>query len=57
MKKDITIIPVDSMDDILKHALVKPLVPIEWTEQDKAALDAVLRPGEEETDVSGVLPH
>ena len=26
------------MDDILKHALVAPLVPIEWTDADEAAL-------------------
>ncbi len=56
VKKDLTLVPVESMDDILRHALVKPLVPIEWTEEDNAALDEVVRSGEDEADVS-VLPH
>ena len=34
VKKDLTIISVESMDDILKHALVAPLIPIEWTDAD-----------------------
>ena len=38
VKKDLTIVAVESMDDILKHALVAPLVPIEWTDADEAAL-------------------
>ena len=56
VKKDLAIVPVESMDDILRHALVKPLVPIEWTEEDEAALDKVIGAGEAEAEVS-VLPH
>ena len=56
VKKDVAIVSVESMDDILKHALAKPLVPIEWTAEDEAALDKVVGSGEEEGDVS-VLPH
>ena len=56
VKKDVAIVSVESMDDILKHALTKPLVPIEWTAEDEAALDKVVGSGEEEGDVS-VLPH
>ncbi len=29
------VIPVTGMDDVLKHALVQPLVPIEWDEADE----------------------
>jgi ATP-dependent Lon protease len=57
VKKDLTIIPVESMDEVLKHALIKPLVPIEWTEEDAAALDRVVGSGEEEAGVGGGLPH
>jgi ATP-dependent Lon protease len=32
VKRGMTIIPVSSVDELLKHALVKPLVPIEWSE-------------------------
>ena len=56
VKKDVAVVSVESMDDILKHALAKPLVPIEWTAEDEAALDKVVGSGEEEGDVS-VLPH
>ncbi len=53
VKKDLTIIAVESMDDILKHALVAPLVPIEWTDADEAALHGLGT--DDDADVS-VLP-
>ncbi len=56
VKKDLTIIAVESMDDVLKHALTKPLVPIEWNEDDEPVEN--MSGAEEEADVSGgVLPH
>jgi ATP-dependent Lon protease len=54
VKKDIVIVTVESVDDILKHALVRPLVPIEWTDADEAALDE-LASADDDADVS-VLP-
>ena len=54
VKKDLTIVSVDSMDDILKHALVKPLVPIEWTDEDEAALDKIAA-SDDDADMS-ILP-
>ena len=53
VKKDLTIVSVESMDDILKHALVAPLVPIEWTDADEAALGGL--GADDDADVS-VLP-
>ena len=53
VKKDLTIVPVESMDDILRLALVRPLVPIEWTEDDEAALHG--SDDDDDADVS-VLP-
>ena len=55
VKKDITIVSVDSVDDILKHALVKPLVPIEWTDEDEAALDR-LSASDDDADVRIMPP-
>ena len=55
VKKDITIVSVDSVDDILKHALVKPLVPIEWTDEDEAALDR-LAASDDDADVRIMPP-
>src|SRR5713226_2784369 len=33
VKKGLTIVPVGTVDELLKHALVKPLAPIEWSEE------------------------
>jgi ATP-dependent Lon protease len=38
VKKDLTIVPVSSVDQVLQHALVRPLVPIEWRDDEPAAL-------------------
>ena len=32
VKRGLNIIPVKSVDEVLKHALVRPLTPIEWIE-------------------------
>ena len=32
VKKGLNIVPVGTVDDLLRHALVKPLTPIEWTD-------------------------
>jgi ATP-dependent Lon protease len=33
VKKGLEIVPVATVDELLKHALVKPLTPIEWDEE------------------------
>ena len=35
VKKGLTIIPVSTGDEVLKHALVRPLTPVEWTEPEE----------------------
>ena len=54
VKKDLTIVSVESVDDILKHALVAPLVPIEWTAADEAALDGI--DSDDDADISALPP-
>ena len=39
VKRDLKIIPVDTVDDVLKIALTKPLVAIDWKEDPKAKPD------------------
>lgn len=39
VKEGLTIIPMKTMDDVLEQALTKPLVAIEW-DQEQADLDA-----------------
>ncbi len=47
VKSGLTIVPVSTVDDLLKHALVKPLAPIEWSEDAPAPPPAVLPPAAE----------
>ena len=52
VKSGLEIIPVSTVDEVLKHALVGPLTPVEWSESeeplaspakaDEAGDDAVL---------------
>ncbi|MBT6440941.1 MAG: endopeptidase La [Alphaproteobacteria bacterium] len=53
--KNLTIIPVSTVDEVLKHALVKPLVAIEWTEEDAEKSDSV--PTSDDGDQGGVVKH
>ena len=40
VKTGLNIIPVETVDQVLSHALVGQIEPIEWTDADAAALDA-----------------
>ncbi|KAF0116880.1 MAG: ATP-dependent Lon protease [Hyphomonadaceae bacterium] len=37
VKNGLTIIAVSSAEEVLEHALVRPLIPIDWTPEDQAA--------------------
>ncbi len=50
VKKGLTIIPVTTVDQVLEHALVSALTPIEWTEEMEAASIAASK-GESAKDV------
>jgi ATP-dependent Lon protease len=52
VKKGLTIIPVGDVDEVLKHALVRPLVPIEWSEPDESQVPQKPADGEH-----GVVTH
>ena len=54
VKRGLTIIPVASADELLKHALVKPPVPIEWNEEGEAPR---VLPPKPEDDRPGVVTH
>ncbi|WP_448202960.1 endopeptidase La [Azospirillum sp. sgz302134] len=54
VKRGLEIIPVSTVDDVLKHALVRALEPIEWIEPDSVE-PAVAKP---QTDAAGeVIRH
>jgi ATP-dependent Lon protease len=55
VKSALEIIPVSHMDEVLKHALVGPLTPIEWREEDEAPL--AVAPSADEADGESILTH
>ncbi len=54
VKRGLEVIAVDSLEEVLEHALVKPLVAIEWEAADEAA--TVAAAGSKE-DLGGVVTH
>jgi ATP-dependent Lon protease len=52
--RDLKIIPVSHVDQVLAEALVGPVVPIEWTEADELAASPPLHPG---TDPETAIRH
>jgi ATP-dependent Lon protease len=50
VKKGLEIIPVSSADQVLKYALIRPLIPIEWEEPE----DVPLKAGEGKDSLSAV---
>jgi len=58
VKRGMTLIPVAHVDEVLMHALVRPLSPIEWEDDDTVAVPA--KPAgvpEIEGDRGGVVTH
>ena len=55
VKRGLQIIPVAHADEVLLHALVRPLVPIEWPEEVEKP--ATASPSTEEDDRKTVLTH
>jgi len=53
VKKGLEIVPTTTVDDVLKHALTRPLVPIEWTEDKGVAPVSTERKDE----IGGVVTH
>jgi ATP-dependent Lon protease len=43
VKKGLKLVLIDTVDDVLKYALTKPLVPIEWDEEAEEAAEAARR--------------
>ena len=55
VKKGMEIIPVSNAEEVLKHALIRPLIPIEWNEEEeenKAKAKQALMGQEDDADES-----
>jgi ATP-dependent Lon protease len=55
VKRGLKIIPVSNVDEVLEHALVQKLTPIEWTDSVQATLAKDNK--EKERDGSGIVTH
>ncbi|NNE83430.1 MAG: endopeptidase La, partial [Alphaproteobacteria bacterium] len=55
VKKGLEIIIASTVDEVLEHALAKPLVPIEWNESDNDS--AAVSSSDDDSDGSGVVRH
>jgi ATP-dependent Lon protease len=55
VKKGMEIVPVTSVEEVMAHALVSPLVPIEWDEE--AADDVPAAKGDDDEERTGVVKH
>lgn len=56
VKKGMQIIPVSHLDEVIKHALVREPMPIEWNEEEEEAKKP-RPPVDAEGDVEGVTTH
>jgi ATP-dependent Lon protease len=56
VKKVLEIVPVSSVDEVLEHALVSQLVPIDWDE-DEQDDDAPVASGDEDDEHPGLVKH
>jgi len=53
VKRGLTLTPIASVDELLRHALVRPLIPIEWTEEpDRPVLPPKIDEGR-----AGIITH
>ena len=58
VKQGLTIIPVSDVNEVLAHALVGQLNPIDWTAEDEAALSAKFLGGSNAgTNEGAIRPH
>ncbi len=57
VKKGLTIILVNTADEVLKNALVRPVTPIEWDENAELAADAARAKDKVADEAGGVVRH
>ena len=55
VKTGLEIIAASTVDEVLKHALTRPLTPVEWTDEDELAENA--RASGENSGREGARPH
>ncbi|MBX3454281.1 endopeptidase La [Ferrovibrio sp.] len=56
VKKGLEIVAVSTCEEVLRHALVRPLEPIEWADDEDLSKPPVVEP-EADTEQTGVIKH
>ena len=56
-KEGLELIFVDNVDDVLKIALTKPLIPIEWDESESVSGGSEISDDDQEQDQDPLLTH
>ncbi len=57
VKSGLALVPVATVDELLKHALAKPLAPIEWSEDAAGPPAPAVLPPAGEAERPGVITH
>ena len=57
VKKGLELIFVDNVDEVLKIALTKPLIPIEWDEQETIKSSSDLNEDDVDQDSDNPITH
>jgi ATP-dependent Lon protease len=57
IKRGLEIIPVSLVDEVLEHALIAPLIAIEWSDEDEVQADQLASTSVEDDSVSSVVQH
>jgi len=57
VKKGLKILLMNTVEEVLKYALTKPITPIEWDENAEMAADAARKKAADGDDVGGVVKH
>ncbi|MDG2032398.1 MAG: endopeptidase La, partial [Rhodospirillales bacterium] len=57
VKRNLELVPVTSVEEVLEHALVSPLVPIEWNDEADDDAPVSSAPSDDEEERSGLVKH
>jgi len=57
VKKNLEIVPVSTLDEVLHRALASELTPIEWNPEEEAAVADQVKTPAEGADLPGVTTH
>ena len=57
VKRNLELVPVSSVEEVLEHALVSTLVPIEWDDEAEDDTRVSSSPAEDDEERSGLVKH